>query len=179
MAKIRKFRWPSGDGFDVVGDDVYYFENGERASLTLDWTVPELEGYASISSDPLNEVIAKVRAEVHNTRVLLVDGDVMDIEDAKELCDQLQQAIAEFEGENTAPVTQKIDRNQRTSREEPDFPGQILVKGTWTSPDEGDGWVRTSFATEKHQDPDKRLHLKFKKDTLHSIVNRYDRSFGW
>lgn len=100
MSKVRTFRWPSGDGFDVVDGNIFYFENGKRTRQTVDWSVAELEEYVSDPTDPLTENTPKNLAQVHNTRVFLVKGEVVDVEDARALYDALREALNEWDGED-------------------------------------------------------------------------------
>lgn len=167
MAKVRTFRWPSGDGFDVVDGSVFHFEGGKRGEVAWGWQVKELERYAQDATDSLKEI--KPLAEVHTTRVLLVNGEVTSVEDAKALRDSLQQAIAEFEGEQKkahAPV----DYEARNSNEAPDFPGQVVVTNTWTASNEGDGWIRVAVSGAKGTEPEDRVHLKI-RDHLLTLIN--------
>lgn len=176
MAKVRTFRWPSGGGFDVVDGNVYYFEDGERGRLTNMWSLEELERYANDPGDSLQEV--KKLAEVHTTRVLLVNGEVTDIEAAKALRDSLQQAIAEFEGEDKKVHT-PVDFEARNSTNAPDFPGQVVVTHTWTAGNEGDGWVRVAVSAGKGE-PQERTYLKIQEHLLSLIRDVHgEDNVGW
>src|SRR5689334_21017017 len=167
MAKVREFRWPSGDGFDVVDGSVFHFEGGKRGEEAWGWQVKELERYAEDATDSLKEI--KPLAEVHTTRVLLVNGEVTSVEDAKALRDSLQQAIAEFEGEDKEAKTYTpVDFEARNSTNAPDFPGQVVVTHTWTAANEGDGWVRVAVSAGKGE-PEERTHLKIQEHLLSLI----------
>ena len=170
MTQVRTFRWGGGEnGFDVVDTNVYRVRDGKRGDRSYSWTLEQLEAYAKSEHDSLEETTPKVRAEVHTTRVLLVNGEVTSVEDAKALRDELQQAIAEFEGEQKkshAPV----DYEARNSNEDPDFPGQVVVTNTWTATNEGDGWVRVAVSGAKGSEPEDRVHLKI-RDHLLTLIN--------
>lgn len=168
MGNVRTFRWRGGDsGFDYEDTAVYRVRDGKRAERTYDWDLAELEYFANSPTDSLTETTPKVRAEVHTTRVLLVNGEITSVEDAKELRDSLQQAIAEFEGEDKK-VHNPVDFEARNSTNSPDFPGQVVVTHTWTAANEGDGWVRVAVSAGKGE-PAERTHLKIQEHLLSLI----------
>lgn len=185
MGKVRKFRWPGGEsGFDVElpGEEVYRVD-GKSRTRSYTWTLEELIGYAENPQDSMTEVTGKGRVEVHSTRVLLIDGEVVDVEDAKALRDALIAGIDEFEGKTEVnkpkPVTVEVDREAKTPQEIPDFPGQGLVTGTWTQEGNGDGWLRVALGLNGGREAEERVYLKLRPHLLRLMLDIHGEDDAW